>query len=245
MAIYRSLNMADDARHAIANGIFSAVTNDIPELIQEHNLPTANGSGLFRWNYINRNISQNLGGRFQSSYVKRGPWKFLILFEEQTGITFSVMTEKNLGRLQQRLPNGIHYLESLVVPNAGYDVMEGQLSLDVGKEPRDQTAIEKLREELLSEFVGIIKNHILILFEYEYSRVLSARAVLLTPELGVAYTEDWSQFLKKPYIIGKMSVTEDLKDDDAEPLVHLKSQKEKLLSEQLGRLPGEGVVANN
>lgn len=216
----------------------------MPELIQEHNLPTANGGSLFRWNFINRNISQNLGGRFQTSYVKRGPWKFLILFEDQTGITFSIMTERNLGRLQRRLPSGIHYLESLVVPNAGYDIVEGQLSLDFGKESRDQTAIEKLRDELLSEFAGVIKNHILILFEYDYSRVLSARAVLLTPELGVAYTEDWSHFLNKPYIIGKASIAESLKDEDSEPLVQLKPQKEKLSSDDLVSLPVEADIVN-
>ncbi len=38
MAVFTSLNMSDDARHAIANGIFSAITNDMPELIQRRML---------------------------------------------------------------------------------------------------------------------------------------------------------------------------------------------------------------
>ena len=245
MAIFSSLTMEDDARHAIANGIFSAVTSDMPELIQEHNLPTVNGGSLFRWNFVNRNVSANLGGRFQTSYVKRGPWKFLILFEQDSGMTFSIMTERNLGRLQRRLPDGIHYLESLVAPNSGYDVVEGQMSLDLGKEPRDQSAIEKLREELLNEFAGVIKNHILILFEYDFHRVLSARAVLLTPELGVAYTEDWSPFLNKPYEIKKTSLLEDMKDVDGETLVRLKDKKDEPLSADLVSLPEEPEIANN
>ena len=244
MAIFSSLKMEDDARHAIANGIFSAVTSDMPELVQEHNLPTTNGGSQFRWNFINRNVSTNLGGRFQISYVKRGPWKFLILFEQDTGITFSVMTERNLSRLQRRLPDGIHYLESLVAPNVGYDIVEGQMSFDLGKEPRDQTAIEKLRKELLSGFAGVIKNHILILFEYDYTRVLSARAVLLTPELGVSYTEDWSHFLNKPYEIKKSSLAESMKDEDLEPLVHLKDKKEEPLSDDLVAFPEEPEIAN-
>lgn len=245
MAIFSSLDMADDARHAIANGIFSAVTNDMPELIQEHNLPTNNGGSLFRWNFINRNISENLGGRFQTSYVKRGPWKLLILFEQNTGITFSIMTERNLSRLQRRLPNGIHYLESLIVPNVGYEVVEGQISFDIGSVQRDPSAVEKLRDELLRDFAGVIKNHILILFEYDYSRVLSARAILLTPELGIAYSEDWSRFLNKPYLINKMSIAEDLRNEDAEPLVRLKGQNDKPTSDDLVSLPEEESVVND
>ncbi|AFL99005.1 hypothetical protein Desde_0547 [Desulfitobacterium dehalogenans ATCC 51507] len=226
MATFTSLNMEDDARHAIANGIFTAVTSDIPELVQDYNLPTSNGVGLFRWNFINKNISENLGGRFQLSYAKRGPWKFLLLFERNNGITFSIMTEKNLSKLQKRLPEGTHYLESLIASNTGYDIVEGQLSLEFEQTSRDSDAINKLREELLSEFAGIIKNHILILFDYDDSLVISARAVLLTPELGIAYSEDWSHLLNSPYIIGKTSIVEDMRDDDNEPLVRMKGQKE-------------------
>ena len=125
MAIFESINVPDDVRHAIANGIFTAITNDIPEIIQENNLPTSNGVGLFRWNYINRNISENLGGLLQTSLPKRGPFQFLLLFDETTGFTFSIMSEQNFTRLQRRQPENLHYLEALIANNAGYDITEG------------------------------------------------------------------------------------------------------------------------
>jgi hypothetical protein len=94
MPVFKSLGIPVDAKHAITNGIFMAITNDIPDLIQEHTLPTNNGIGLFRWNFIHKRLEENLGGWFQSSYVSRGPCKLLFLFEQKLGFTFSIMAEK-------------------------------------------------------------------------------------------------------------------------------------------------------
>ena len=99
MPIFNSLGISDDTKHAITNGIFTAITHDIPDLIQDHQLPTNNGIGLFRWNYIHKRVTENLGGRFQLKYAPRGPWKILLLYEQELGFTFSIMAEKNLSRL--------------------------------------------------------------------------------------------------------------------------------------------------
>lgn len=246
MAIFKTIDISDDVRHAIANGIFSAITNDIPEVIQENNLPTSYGAGQFRWNFINRNVINHLDGCFQISIVKRGAYPCLIIYDATTDFTFSIMSERNLARLQKRLPAGIHYLEALVSKNTGYDIIEGQVRLDFPETiVRDHTYIDSLRNQLLNDFTGIVKNHILITFEYSYSRVISARAILLTPEFGIAFSEDWSHFLDTPYIIGKASILEELnKDDENEPLVHLKGRQIEESSDQLISLPDEPDVAN-
>lgn len=246
MAIFKTIGISDDARHAIANAIFSAITNDIPEVIQDNNLPTSYGAGQFRWNFINRNVLNNLDGCFQTSIVKRGAYPCLIIYDSTTGFTFSIMSEKNFSKLQKRLPTGIHYLEALVSKNTGYDIIEGQVSLDFPEIPvRDQTCIESLRNQLLNDFTGIIENHLLITFEYSYSRVISARVILVTPEFGVAFSEDWSRFLDTPYIIGKASILEELnKDDENESLVQLKEKPMDESSDQLSSLPNTPDVAN-
>jgi len=41
------LNLPEEYKHAIVNGIFSAITQDIPSIIAENELPTDNGSGCF------------------------------------------------------------------------------------------------------------------------------------------------------------------------------------------------------
>ena len=68
----------------------------MPELIYENELPTAVGSGLFRWNFINRNLSNGLNGEFQVSFQKRGAWKFLLLYDSITNFSVSVMKNYNV-----------------------------------------------------------------------------------------------------------------------------------------------------
>ena len=242
MQTFKSLDIPDDAKHAIVNGIFTAVTHDIPDIIQDYNLPTNNGVGLFRWNLIHKRVEENLAGRYQLSYAPRGPWKLLFLFEQELGFTFSIMAEKNLSRLQDHLPEGIHYLEALISKNTGYKVIEGQMRLPGCDIKRDASAVEKLRDKLLNDFAGIISNHILILFDYNFNKVISARAVLLTPNLEIAYSEDWSIFLKTPYTIGKASIVEEMTEET--PLVRLKSDKVSKPDSEFVSLPEEANVAN-
>jgi hypothetical protein len=247
MAVFESLHISDDVRNAIANGIFTAITNDIPEIIQEHNLTTSFGAGHFRWNYIIRNVRNNLEGCLQLDVVKRGAFPLLLIYDKSTGFTFSIMAERNLSKLQRRLPNVIHYLESLIMNNAGYEAIEGQIRLeDVMKIERNQTAIENLRNQLLSSFSGIIKNHILITFEYSFFRVISASAVLLTPELEIAFKEDWSHFLNKQYIVGKNSLIAEMNEQDSEePLVRIKKTTAERQSEKLVSLAVNSAAIND
>jgi hypothetical protein len=149
-----------------------------------------------------------------------------------------------LARLQKRLPKGIHYLEALVSKNTGYEVVKGQMRLEFCEYQRDPSAIEQLQDRLLSDFAGIIKNHILILFDYNFSGVISVRAVLLTPQLDVAFDEDWSSYLKESYVIDKTSIIKEMISNDEESLVKLRPEKQKELADGLVSLIEESDVAN-
>ncbi|MDR2547525.1 MAG: DUF5986 family protein [Lachnospiraceae bacterium] len=244
MPKFKSLDISNDAKHAITHGIFSAITHDIPDLIQEHGLPTAIGFGQARWNWIHKRVSENLEGRFQVHYAPRGAWKAMLLYENNLGFTFSIMSEKNFTILQKHLPKNVHYIESLISKNTGYDVIQGQMRLAGCDHHRNPSDVEKLRNMLLTDFAGIIKNHILILFDYNFNRVVSMRAILLTPQFDIAFDEDWSNFLKTPYIIGKTSFIEDMIDDDSEPIVCLKPKKQKESLDDLVSIPSESEIAN-
>lgn len=46
--VIHEIPLSENQKAFLANGIFRAVTQDMPELIYENELPTAVGSGLFR-----------------------------------------------------------------------------------------------------------------------------------------------------------------------------------------------------
>lgn len=206
----------------LANSIFRAVSQDMPEIIYENNLPTTNGVGLFRWNFINRNLSDGLGGEFDTSYQKRGAWKFLLLREHTTNFSISVMTEQTLKNLQRHPTAKPHYLEGLVSNNKCREPIEGQLCMPELCIERDHSMIAELRNQLLSGFSGIVAEHLLILFDYDYNGVTSARAVLLTPTLEVAVSDNWTKYLKSTYISQQSALIQIISDD--EPMVKLKEQ---------------------
>jgi len=218
--VNHEIPLTENQKAFLANGIFRAVTQDMPELIYENDLPTSVGGGLFRWNFINRNLSDGLGGEFQISFQKRGAWKFLLLFDSITNFSLSVMTEQNLKKLQRHPALHPHYLEALVSSNQKREPIEGQLCLEEMKVERDHSVLAELRNQLLSGFSGIVDEHVLILFDYDYTGVTSARAVLLTPTLEIAVSDNWTKYLKTQYIPRNSLLANILPDD--EPMVKLK-----------------------
>lgn len=214
--------LSEEKKIFLANGIYRAVTQDMPELIYENDLPTSVGSGLFRWNFINRNLSDGLGGKFQVSFQKRGAWKFLILRDDATNFSLSVMTEQNLKKLQRHPTLHPHYLEALVSTNQNRDPVEGQLCFEEMKVDRDCSVLAELRNQLLSGFSGIMGEHLLILFDYDFTGVTSARAVLLTPLLEIAVSDDWTKYLKSKFVPQNSPLAAILSSD--EPLVRLKGE---------------------
>lgn len=219
--------LSENQKAYLANGIFRAVTQDMPELIYENDLPTSVGSGLFRWNFINRNLADGLGGEFQVSFQKRGAWEFLLLFDCITNFSLSVMTEQNLRKLQRHPALHPHYLEALVLNNRKREPIENQLCIEGMMVERDHSILSELRNQLLSSFSGIIDEHLLILFDYDYTGVTSARAVLLTPTLEIAVSDNWTKYLKSKYIPPVSSLAAILSDN--EPIVKL---KEKYLNKE-------------
>lgn len=236
------INLPDDVKHAFANGIFEGVRT-IKDVINDYNLPTNNGGPLYRWNFMHRRIEDCLDGRFQVSYAPRGAWKVMLLFDQESGFTFSIMSEATFSTMQKRLPRPIHYLEALVSKNPK-EILHGQLRLDVAEITRDSTALTQLRDSLLSSFAGIAKNHMLILFDYNSIEVTSVKAILPTPQLGIGFCEDWSKFCKEPYDINNISAAKNVTADNEEVLIRLKPQKQKENAESLVALPAKRDIVN-
>lgn len=220
--MYNAIPISDDQKSFIANGIYRAITQEMPEVIAEHNLPTTLGGGLFRWNFINRNLSENLNGDFETSIQPRGSWRIPLLRDKKTNLSFSIMSEANFRKVQRSTSNSIHYLEALISHNKNREPLSRQLSFFPDSRCRDENVLSNLRDQLLSCFTGIVEEHVLILFDYNFAGVTSARAVLLTPKMEIAVSDDWTQFLRST-VIPKNTLLDDILADD-EVLATLKPQ---------------------
>lgn len=220
--VQNAIPISDDQKSFIANGIYRAITQDMPEVIAEHNLPTTLGGGLFRWNFVNRNLSENLNGDFETSIQPRGSWRLLLLRDKTTNLSFSIMSESNFRKVQRSVTDSIHYLEALISHNKNREPLSQQLSFLPDNRYRDENILSNLRDQLLSCFTGIVEEHVLILFDYNFAGVTSARAVLLTPKMEIAVSEDWTQFLRST-VIPKNTLLDDILADD-EVLATLKPQ---------------------
>ena len=230
-----SIPLTDEQKTFLANGIFRAVSQDMTELIYEHELPTDVGKGHFRWNYINRNLSTALNGDFEHSFKKRGAWKFLLLRDRQSELSFSIMSEQNLKRLQASLPLKAHYLEALVSDNANRKPLEGQTRI-LGMFPdRDSSFLSELKNQLFSGFSGEVKEHVLLLFDYNHIGVVSVRAVLLNANLEVAVSDDWTKYMETTFVPTSSPLAETLSGED-ELLVTLKADDD-FSSPETVRLP--------
>ena len=217
----KMIPITDDQKVYIANSIFRAISQDLPEIIEENHLPTSLGSGLFRWNFIYRNLSGDPCIDFEISIQPRDAWRILFLRDKVTNLTFSIMSEATFQKLQKHPTKKAHYLEALISENKNRKPLIEQLSLFTTPE-RDASDLKKLRDQLLSCFSGIVKEHVLVLFDYNFLGVTSARAVLLTPKMEIAFSEDWTSYLQKQYIPPKYLVEHD--EDDNQLLAKLKPQ---------------------
>lgn len=89
--------------------------------LQEEKFPTDNGSEGAKWNYINREVKNDMEeGRYQIEVLYRGPWKFLGIYDRTTRYFYTLMREKNLLSLRKNQSTKLfHYMNALSRLNEG------------------------------------------------------------------------------------------------------------------------------
>lgn len=230
--------ISEEQKTFIANGIFQAISLDMPEMIEENNLPTTLASGQFRWNFINRNLSDAFEADFEAHICPRGSWKVLLLRDLASNLSFSIMAEKNFRKVQKNASQKTHYLEALISKNKNREPIERQMCME-GFQKRSNTSIlYAIREQLLCSFSGIVEEHVLVLFDSSFSNVTSLRAVLLTPNMDVAVSENWTKYLTSTFIPSSSMLAAISSDDD--PIVKLKPEYEASNSIVLKANEGRG-----
>ncbi len=143
----------------------------------------------------------------------------LFLYERASKRIVTIMREKRFAELRKKRfsRRKMHYLD-MVAKAFNYTLVQdrGQESLFAhGFDDEDSldVAIQKLLWS--AEFdTDAITNHVLILFETAGTQLISARAVMVTPDLEIAQNgeENWAQ-----YISGFSNAVVETVDDTYEP----------------------------
>lgn len=225
----RSIPIEEENIRILVDGICRAISQDMPEIIYENQLPTSVGSGLFQYNFVYRNLLNKIDNSdFEFSLQRRGSWWFIILYDRVSGFTFTIMSEQNLTRLQNDKKLQGHYLQALVLYNERRQPQCKQLTLfDVEKKPNFLYLLN-LREQLLSGFTNPVGEHVLVLFDAFKSEIIFIRAALLTPELEIAIDDNWSEYISETYFVNEslVALVNNVEPED-EPLAKLKKDVEE------------------
>lgn len=213
--------------HAIVNALQRALENVMPDIMSDNNLFTKNGYGQFRWNPIITQLQdqcQHLGW-LESGVCPRGAWKTPVLFHLKTGYIFTLMTENTFKDVQRKRDKGKHYLYGGASFNQDVEPQFEQLEMDLPKVTGDtQKWVVQSRDQLAQAVhadVGEIQGHILILFDTHSDRLLTVRAIRLTPSLEISTEEEnWSQYIGRPFAADQRVEIQQA-DDDEDDLVEL------------------------
>lgn len=214
--------------HAIVEAIRQALENVMPEIMEDNGFQERNGYGQFRWNAIIaqlREKCQHLGW-IDVGTCKRGAWKTPVLFHPASRNLFTLMTEDTFLEVQKRKDKGKHYLCGSASYNHDVHPLVEQQRMDLP--PVDKMYekwVAKSQEQLAEAVklaVGDVGGHILVLFKVDDDKLLSVRAVRLTPELAISTEEeDWSKYIRVPFSANETIKPQNHDEDDGEDLVEL------------------------
>lgn len=214
--------------HAIVDALRLALEVIMPGIMDDNDLTERNGYGQFRWNPIItqlREKCQHLGW-IDFNVCRRGAWKTPVLFHATPRDLITFMTEDTFKTVQRRKDKGSHYLCGGASFNQNIKAKYEQLELELpGVLPDMEKWVAKSREELavaVGASVGEIEGHILVLFDAHVDRLLTVRAVRLTPSLEISTEEEnWTQYIRMPYAANKEIEPQQNNEDDEEELVEL------------------------
>lgn len=216
---------------AIVEALRLSVEDIMPDIMSDHNLVERNGHGQFRWNIIIsqlRDKCHHLGWLDLTtlSILSRRGWKTPVLFHPASRNILTLMTEDTFGSVRKQADKGTHYLCGGAGFNPNVEAQHEQLELVLpGVSPGAEIWVAKSQEELakaVSTDVGEIEGHILVLFEVRADKLLTVRAVRLTPKLEISTEEeDWSQYIRIPYAADQIAEPQQSSEDDEEELVAL------------------------
>ncbi|MCY7898103.1 DUF5986 family protein [Bacillus rugosus] len=225
--------ISDDYKTLIIKSVADAFSKDIRAFKEEFDLETYNGLNFLKWDFTNTNIIRSLpSGEFQCLKARRGPWKFVLIFDKNSGNLYTLMRQDRFSEIQEKTNREkVHYLDALASLN--YFVKSDRESyrqinlfdLD-GQLWKEEAA--KILSELIENLDGEVKCYTLLTFCNDKSEITDFTALILTPSLGIAYEESWNDYIPVEYDLDvKENETQyDNEDEDIELLLRDVEEKD-------------------
>lgn len=197
------INVTPEFITQIVECIASAVGDDIKEDIYSHRLATQNSTPFRIWDLLNTKLC----GAFQSSDcmaapTKRGPWEMVVVYDKQSENLFTFMREKRYAELHESVNKrkAPHYVDALVrVLNAELLAPIGQTSLfQDNPNLTDDETLSSIVQKVLNNLQidsGLVRHHVLVLFESSHFELNSVRAIMVDSCLNIVTEQDWSSYI--------------------------------------------------
>ena len=212
----------------VVEALRSVLEEIMPGIMDEHNLTERNGYGQFRWNPIIEQLREKCChlGWIDFDVCPRGAWKTPVLFHALSKCLITFMTEDTFKTVQHRKDKAKHYLCGGASFNQGIEAKNEQLELALpGVLPDMEQWVARSREELagaIRKTIEDIRGHILVLFDVHADKLLTVRAVRLTPSLEISVEEeDWTQYIRMPYVANQEIELQQNNEDADERFVEL------------------------
>jgi len=140
--------------------------------------------------------------------AKRGKWEFILIFDNNTQILYSLMKETNFKILQKNVSKRLapHYGDILARTFNKNLKDLGQVKFDAYSQSEPNTfsddkinfAVDNILVNL-NQPKSVIKNHAFILFDTAKSEIVKIRCVLINNNFDVCFEENWNNYIIANY----------------------------------------------
>ncbi len=184
--------LSDKLAKALVKCVEDAVGDEIKEDIIRSKIRVTNSIHSRTWDYIYTSVLNQLENEECVVVVSNsGPWEMAIIYDSTTGNVITLMREQRFRTLQrnQRKRSKLHYLDCFArALNEQLRAENEQLSL-LEEQPSDLEKARQRVSQLLNDLAGkadVVNHHVLVLFDTYGYQLVSARAIMVTPNLDIA-----------------------------------------------------------
>ncbi|PWK15029.1 DUF5986 family protein [Tumebacillus permanentifrigoris] len=242
--------MKDRNKKIAINGVKAAIKDDVAEFLAIRKLITFNSRHNLKWDFINTNVVHNLPtSDYQHVLIPRGSlWEVACLYEKESGYLYAFMRDKNFRSLSTRRRRvKPHYLDALAAINkdlsidTNYRVGQQMQLFDTLSDEWNQ-GMQGILSEITEQLQQPLNRFVLISFDTHREDLISVNACMLTPNLGIAYKEDWSEFITLDFSAAlafgdgaqldredeiELSLREEIINDESDYLLGIKTEEDE------------------
>lgn len=192
-----------DLERRLVWAINKAVSDDIPQMLGEHQLDTHNFLGHFRGDCINTNL--RLGVIPENIILlplHRGGYVGRLVIDHTAKITYSITTEQNLRLIPKKKGRRTpHFLQTLLgIENANYESECKQLTF-MPMSSFDHNTLQEDFDSIIADIFSPSEGYVHYIIAYTPSKsgLLDVQLLFLDKDFDVIDSESLSEFITPDY----------------------------------------------